>query len=133
MYISIYKLIYVFVFLNRFMWMFCRLMFLYFKWRSNSFKINDYWRVLKNLYEKEYEIFWFRGIKCSILKFIYNNVLFKIKFWVLIICVNLFLIYMGINFYIILCMLNVRLYLIFNFFYFERLGKNVFVEIILLR
>lgn len=89
--------------------------------------------MLKNLYEKEYEIFWFRGIKCSILKFIYNNVLFKIKFWVLIICVNLFLIYMGINFYIILCMLNVRLYLIFNFFYFERLGKNVFVEIILLR
>lgn len=133
MYISIYKLIYVFVFLNRFMWMFCRLMFLYFKWRSNSFKINDYWRVLKNLYEKEYEIFWFRGIKCSNLKFIYNNVLFKIKFWVLIICVNLFLIYMGINFYIILCMLNVRLYFIFNFFYFERLGKNVFVEIILLR
>lgn len=103
------------------------------KRRSNSFKINDHWRVSKNLHEKEHEIFRFRGIKCSISKLIYNNVLFKITFWVLTICANLFLTYMGINFHITLCMPNARLYLNFNFFYFERLGKNVFAETILPR
>lgn len=96
------------------------------KRRSNSFKINDHWRVSKNLHEKEHEIFRFRGIKCSISKLIYNNVLFKIKFWVLTICANLFLTYMGINFHITLCMPNARLYLIFKFFLLWKVGKECF-------